>query len=231
MGIYREHLFPRLMDWVMSGQVFDDLRRELLKEARGDVLEIGFGTGLNLAHYPAATVSQLWMVDPARFLSSTVQARVARVDFPVQIAQLTAEALPFPAQRFDCIVSTWTLCTVPDPLKALREASRVLKPDGVFLFLEHGRSRDARIAAWQERLNPLQNLLGCGCNLTRRIDELVERSGFRFADLKRFQMPHVPRIAAEMYQGRARRTGAADHTYDLPFKSIDRRSTDAKLAE
>jgi ubiquinone/menaquinone biosynthesis C-methylase UbiE len=229
MGFYSDHVFPRLMDWVMSGRTFQGLRRELLKDAHGDVLEIGFGTGLNLPHYPTR-VSQLWMVDPACFLSSHVQARTAQVAFPVHTAQVTAEALPFPDQRFDCVVSTWTLCTVPDPMKALGEVRRVLKPHGVFLFLEHGRSREARIAAWQERLNPLQNLLGCGCNLNRPIGQLVERSGFHLSNLTHFQMPHVPRIAAEMYQGHATRLGA-EPIYDVPFRSVERRSTDAKLAE
>ncbi len=203
MGLYSEHVFPRLMDWVMSGQRFQRLRRELLQDARGDVLEIGFGTGLNLVHYPA-TVSQLWLVDPARFLLSRVQARVAQVAFPVHIEQLTAESLPFPEGQFDVVVSTWTLCTVPDPVQALREIRRVLKPQGVFLFLEHGRSREARIAAWQDRLNPIQNLIACGCNLNRPIDQLIERSGLHLTGLRRFQMPHVPRIAAAMYQGHAR---------------------------
>ena len=145
----------------MSGQVWQGLRDDLLKDAHGDVLEIGFGTGLNLPHYPA-TVSQLWMVDPAGFLPSRVRARVAQAAFPVHMEQLTAESLPFPERRFDSIVSTWTLCSIPDPLKALREIRRVLKPQGVFLFLEHGRSREARIAAWQDRLNPIQNLIACG---------------------------------------------------------------------
>ena len=205
MGLYSEHVFPRLMDWVMSGQVCQGLRRDLLKDAHGDVLEIGFGTGLNLPHYPE-TVSQLWMVDPARFLLSRVQARIAQAAFPVHMEQLAAESLPFPEERFDSIVSTWTLCTIPDPVKALREIRRVLKPHGVFLFLEHGRSREARIAAWQDRLNPIQNLIACGCNLNRPIDLLIERSGFHLTDLSRFQMPHVPRIAAQMYQGHARST-------------------------
>lgn len=205
MGLYGQHVFPRLMDWVMSGQVWQGLRDDLLKDAHGDVLEIGFGTGLNLPHYPA-TVSQLWMVDPAGFLPSRVRARVAQAAFPVHMEQLTAESLPFPERRFDSIVSTWTLCTIPDPLKALREIRRVLKPQGVFLFLEHGRSREARIAAWQDRLNPIQNLIACGCHLNRPIDLLIERGGFHLTDLSRFQVPHVPRIIGEMFQGHARST-------------------------
>jgi ubiquinone/menaquinone biosynthesis C-methylase UbiE len=166
-------------------------------------LEVGFGTGLNLPHYPG-NLSQLWMVDPACFLSNKVQARAARVAFPVHTEHVTAESLPFPERRFDSVVSTWTLCSIPDPVKALREIRRVLKPDGVFFFLEHGRSHEPRIAAWQDRLNPIQNLIACGCNLNRPIDQLIEQSGFHMTQLSRFQMPHVPRIAGEMFQGHAR---------------------------
>lgn len=190
------------MDWVMSGEEFTRLRSGLLTEVRGDVLEIGFGTGLNLPHYPR-NVSELSIVDPVHLLNRRVAARVATAPFPVHIHYVDAESLPFFDQQFDCVVSTWTLCTIPDPVEALREVRRVLKANGVLLFLEHGRSEDTRVATWQDRLNPLQNIIGCGCNLNRRIDRLIEQSGLNIARLDRFRMPKVPRIGAEMYQGRA----------------------------
>lgn len=202
MGLYGQHIFPRLMDWVMGGEEFQRLRAALLAEARGDVLEIGFGTGLNLPHYPR-TVSSLSIVDPAEILPQKVRARASGLPFPIRRHHVTAETLPFGDRQFDTLVSTWTLCTVPDPVKALRELRRVLKPDGSFLFLEHGRSDDAKVAAWQDRINPVQNILGCGCNLNRRIDRLIEQGGLRIVHLERFRMPHVPRIAGEMYEGRA----------------------------
>jgi ubiquinone/menaquinone biosynthesis C-methylase UbiE len=202
MNFYREYLFPRLMDWVMSGQSFQSLRADLLKRVRGDVLEIGYGTALNLPHYPV-DVARLSMVDSAAFLRSKVTDRIARVNFPVVIEQQPAESLPFPDRRFDAVVSTWSLCTIADPQQALREIGRVLKPDGRLWFLEHGRSSEARIAAWQDRLNPIQRTVACGCNLNRRIDVLIERSGLRLMGLRRFQMPHVPRVVGEMYQGHA----------------------------
>jgi ubiquinone/menaquinone biosynthesis C-methylase UbiE len=207
MGLYSQHIFPRLMDWVMSGEEFQRLRAALLAEARGDVLEIGFGTGLNLPHY-SSTISSLSIVDPARILPLKVTARAAALPFPIHRQHITAEALPFRDRQFDTVVSTWTLCTIPDPVKALQEIRRVLKPGGIFLFLEHGRSDDAGVAAWQDRLNPVQNIIGCGCNLNRRIDRLIEQSGLRIDHLERFLMPHVPRIAGEMYEGRAA-TGTA----------------------
>ncbi len=200
MGLYSLHIFPRLMDWVMSGEEFQRLRMGLLKDAQGAVLEIGFGTGLNLPHYPK-TISSLSVIDPAQILPRKVAARAVSVPFPVYPQHVTAEKLPYRDHQFDSVVSTWTLCTIAEPVRALREVRRVLKPTGRFLFLEHGRSNDEKIAAWQDRLNPIQNIIGCGCNLNRRIDALVEQSGLQIVHLDRFQMQSVPRIGGEMYRG------------------------------
>jgi len=205
LKFYSEYIFPRLMDWVMSGEAFHRLRSELLKDARGEVLEIGFGTGLNLPHY-SRNISRLSIVDPARMLTDKVRKRMAQIPFPIHVEHSTAEALPYPDRQFDSVVSTWTLCTIPDVRKALHEIRRVLKPTGTFFFLEHGRSDNARIAVWQDRLNPIQNIFGGGCNLNRRIDQLITESGLQIRHLDRFKMEHVPRIAAEMYRGQAART-------------------------
>lgn len=202
MGLYATQIFPRLMDWLMSGDEFQQLRRLLLGNVHGEVLEIGLGTGLNLPHYPGG-LSCLHAVEPAPLLPDRVAQRCQSVTFPVQITRVSAETLPFDDQTFDCVVSTWTLCTIPDPVKALREVRRVLKPDGVFLFLEHGRSDEATIAAWQDRVNPLQRVIGCGCNLNRKIDQLIEQAGLTITQLNRFQMQQVPRLGGEMYRGSA----------------------------
>lgn len=215
MGLYAHHIFPRLMDWVMRGPVFQDERQRVLARAHGEVLEIGFGTGLNLPHYPT-TVAKLVTVDPADTLPDRVAARRCAVSFPVEIVHQTAEVLPFDAPRFDCVVSTWTLCTVPDPIAALREVRRVLKPDGLFLFTEHGRSDDPTVARWQDRLNPIQNVVACGCHLNRRIDRLVTEAGLTLTELDRFVLPGVPRIGGEMYRGAAvpnHETGTTDRNH------------------
>jgi len=203
MGLYSRLIFPRLMEWVMAGDPFTRLRGGLLAQVQGDVLELGIGTGLNLPHYPR-TVTRLDAVDPARMLPRLVAARSASPPFPVRIQQVTAETLPFHDRSFDFIVSTWTLCSIQHPLAALREVRRVLKPQGRLLFLEHGRSEDRRIAAWQDRLNPIQNIIGCGCNLNRPIDQLIAQAGLTITRLDRFQMERVPRLAGEMYRGTAR---------------------------
>ena len=204
MGFYGDHIFPRLMEWVMAGEEFQRLRQALLTSTQGEVLELGIGTGLNLLHYPE-TVRNLYAVDLAVLLPKTVLARSACLPFPVHIEQGTAEAMTYADRRFDYVVSTWTLCTILDPVQALREAARVLKPGGHFLFLEHGRSKDQKIAAWQDRLNPIQNVIGCGCNLNRQIDRLITQSGLTIAHLDRFSMPGVPKLTGEMYRGTATR--------------------------
>ena len=200
MGFYASYIFPRLMDRVMRGLEFQQLRTDLLKNTEGEVLEIGLGTGLNLACYPPR-VLRLRAVDPAPLLPVRVTERRAAVAFPVEIIHLSAERLPYDDEVFDCAVSTWTLCTIPDPLAALREIRRVLKPTGRFLFLEHGRSDNARTVAWQDRLNPIQNVIGCGCNLNRRIDQLISKAGLHIVQLDRFVMEGVPRIGGELYRG------------------------------
>lgn len=199
----------------MAGEEFLRLRRELLASTHGEVLELGIGTGLNLPHYPE-TVTELHAVDPAQLLPKTVAARSACLSFPVRIQKGTAETLPHADQRFDYVVSTWTLCTIPGPVLALQEVGRVLKPGGRFLFLEHGLSDDRKIAGWQDRLNPIQNVIGCGCNLNRQIDRLIIQSGLRIVHLDRFSMQGVPRLAGEMYQGTATKTNQAG---DRPLRS------------
>lgn len=204
MGFYCDHIFPRLMEWVMAGEEFRRLRRELLASIKGDVLELGIGTGLNLPHYPQ-TVTELHAVDPAQLLPKTLAARSAECSFRIYIQRDSAETLTYADRRFDYVISTWTLCTIPDPVRALQEVRRVLKPAGQFLFLEHGRSEDRTVAAWQDRLNPAQNIIGCGCNLNRRIDHFINQAGLNMTRLDRFTMNNVPRLGGEMYRGTAAR--------------------------
>ncbi len=203
MGFYENHIFARLMDWSLGALRAQELRKEALGPAHGDVLEVGFGTGLNLAHYPEA-VTSVTAIEPVNFLPKRRDGRIAEARMPVEIIRREAETLPFGDGRFDCVVSTWTLCTIADAVAALREISRVLKPGGGFLFLEHGRSDNVRVARWQDRFNPLQKKIGCGCNMNRPIDALIRRAGLTLESLDRFLMPGVPRILGEMYRGLAR---------------------------
>ncbi len=202
MGFYAHWIFPRLMDWALGTRRVQERRREALAPVYGSVLEIGFGTGLNLPHYPGA-VTWLTALDPGPLLPKRVARRTSEASIPVELVHCRAEVLPFEASRFDCVVSTWTLCTITDVGAALREVRRVLKSDGKLVFLEHGRSDDARVAKWQDRFNPLQRFIACGCNLNRPIEVLIDQAGLKIAQLERFLMPGVPRIGGEMYQGTA----------------------------
>lgn len=206
MGLYTSQIFPRFMDWVMAGEEFRHLRTGLLAQVHGEALELGIGTGLNLLHYPK-TIAGLHAVDPANLLPKIVTERSIGRPFPIRIQHISAESLPYDDRSFDVVVSTWTLCTIPDPVKALQEVGRVLKPDGAFLFLEHGRSEDEKVATWQDRLNPIQNIVGCGCNLNRKIDRLIEQASLKITILDRFQMQGVPRLGGAMYKGTATRSG------------------------
>jgi len=202
MGV-REWLAPRLLDWMMRS--VDDLRPETVSRAHGEVLEIGFGTARNLPHYQPA-VRSVTGLDPMPTEGlAIVEQRIAQARFPVERTVLRADGeLPFDAGRFDCVLTTWTLCSIPDPLTALSEMRRVLKPGGRYLFIEHGRSERARTARWQDRLNPLWRGLTGGCNMDRRMDALVEQGGFQLVSLDRFQAPGPPLLAC-MYRGVATR--------------------------
>lgn len=202
MGLYANYVFPWLMELTLGRQQLAEDRRKALADARGEVLEIGFGTGLNLPHYPRE-VDLLAAVDPARMLYRRVERRIAAAPMPVEIANVDAAGLPFDAGRFDCVVTTWTLCSIDNVTAALGEIRRVLKPGGAYLFLEHGRSGLGSVARWQDRINPLWRHIGVGCNLNRPIDSLIRGAGFHVERLERYAMADMPRILAEHYVGRA----------------------------
>ncbi len=205
MGFYRfyeMHIFPRFLDLGM--RPLEPYRGEAVAEARGRVLEIGFGTGLNLPHYTEA-VEHLTAIDPMDAVKKKVQSRIDAVSFPVERHALAADGgLPFADACFDSVTMTWTLCTIPDPVAALREMHRVARPGAPLLFIEHGRSPDPSIARWQDRLNPIQKIIGCGCNLNRRIDTIIASAGYRIETLDRFDAARVPRTHGHLYRGVAR---------------------------
>jgi ubiquinone/menaquinone biosynthesis C-methylase UbiE len=203
MGWYATTVFPRMMEWALGSETCSRERRRVLADAQGEVLEIGFGTGLNLPHYPATGVTSLTIVDPAELLPDRVRERIAAASFPVTHARLDAERLPFDDARFDTVVSTWTLCSIPDPVAALREIRRVLRPTGTFHFLEHGLSQRPFVTTLQHLWNPVQRVVACGCNVNRRIDEIVTASGLVLTNLDRFELEGEVPIFSAMYRGTA----------------------------
>ena len=197
-----DRVFGLFLDWTMSSKTIAVERPTALRDAHGSVLELGFGTGLNLPYFPAA-VERLTVVDPEDLLSKRVARRIAAARFPVERAKLSAEHLPFDDNQFDCAVSTFTLCTIADAAAALREVRRVLKPGGSLLFLEHGLSEEPSVAKWQRRLDPIQRVIGRGCHLTRPIDQLVSSAGLEIARLDRFLVQGMPKTHSTMYRGSA----------------------------
>ena len=180
--LYARVIFPRLLELSVGGKVFAKERTKALKSVHGEVLEVGFGTGLNLPYYPSS-VTRLVALDPELMLPAKVSERIATASFPVERVQQVGEHLPFATGQFDCVVTTLALCTIADPICALSEIWRVLRTGGTSAFLEHGRSADPRMARFQDRLNPLwvRSGIARGCNINRPIDSLLAQSGLRIA--------------------------------------------------
>lgn len=191
-----------LLDRMM--RQMNDLRPDVLAGARGEVLEVGFGTGLNLPSYPA-TVTRLVGLDPnPKNGLAALEERVGAAPFEVERCALRADGtLPFETGRFETVVSTWTLCSIPDPQRALEEMRRVLAPGGRYLFIEHGRAPGERTARWQDRINPVWRRLTGGCNMNRPIDDIVRQGGFELEGIERFRH-QGPGLLAHMYRGTAR---------------------------
>ena len=202
MGFYSRLIFPRLCDWAMSTPEFAQLRKNVLAEAKGEILEIGFGTGLNLGHYPEQ-VRALAAVDPGATMTRIAQARIEKSLIDVDLRNQSAEWLPFDAERFDCALCTWTLCSIPDVRAAVGEVRRVLKPGGRFVFVEHGLSDEPSVQRWQRRLNPIQRRIGAGCRLDLDVEAAVRSQPFREVIVDRFLMQKAPRTHGTMYKGMA----------------------------
>ena len=204
MSLYRHHVFPWVLELVMNQRVFRRLRREVLAPTAGRVLEIGFGTGINLHYYPPGT-GRIVAVDSNPGVAALARRRAARAGIEVEHHGLSAERLPFDSASFDTVVSTFTLCSIPDLPRALAEVRRVLRPGGRFLFLEHGLSPDTAVARWQRRINPAWKVIGDGCHLDRDPAAAVSGSGLEMERLRNFYLPHGTKFAGYMYLGAARR--------------------------
>lgn len=182
MNFYARYVLPRLINLVMRNKADRAERAKLIPLASGTVLEVGIGSALNIPFY-GTRVQKLYGVDPSLELWRLGRKRVREAAIPVAFLGSSAEQIPLDDMVMDTVVSTWTLCTIPDALKALEEMRRVLKPGGRFLFVEHGWSPDPKVAAWQERLNPVWKRVAGGCNLNRKIDDLIVQAGFRVTEI------------------------------------------------
>ena len=200
MGLYSRYIFRRLMDATLSSEQFRQIRKSVLADVRGDVFEIGFGTGLNLPHYPP-DVRRITTVDPNPGTRRLAERRIAESTIEVVHRTMSGESLPLESNSFDSVVCTFTLCSIRDVDKALIEMRRILKPAGRFHFVEHGLSDDPRVQWWQHKLTPLQRRIGDGCHLNREVGAMIQRNGFRIEHLDNFYLKRVPRFGGYIYRG------------------------------
>ena len=198
MSLYQKYLLPKLLNWAMKAPALSKLRSELIPSAEGKVLEIGMGSGLNLPHYDG--ISGLIGLEPSEELQNLAQDMLIQTHFPSEMLTGSAEDIPLESNTFDTVVMTWTLCSVTDPVLALSEIKRVIKPGGKVIFAEHGKSPDQNIRKLQKTLNPLWSRIAGGCQLNREIVDLYESSGFKFKRLERGYL-EGPKFATYNYRG------------------------------
>jgi ubiquinone/menaquinone biosynthesis C-methylase UbiE len=202
-SFYDRHIMPSVVHLACSTKPVRYQRRKVVPHATGRVLEIGFGSGLNLPFYDAAKVSELIALEPDARMRAKAAQRVAEAGMPINFLDLSGEEIPLDDGSIDTVLVTYTLCTIPDAVKALGEMRRVLKPGGRMLFCEHGRAPDAGVARWQERITPTWRALAGGCHLGRDIPRLIEEGGFTIRQLDEMYLPSTPRIAGYNYWGAA----------------------------
>ena len=201
MGFWERQVVPRVINLFLGTKGFAKLRRRTVGELEGEVLEVGFGSGLNVPHYPD-TVTKVYAVDPSEVGQRLAAKRVAASPVPIEPIGLDGEHLPLDDDSVDAVLTTWTLCTIPHADQALREMRRVLRPGGRLHFLEHGHAPDPKVQRWQRRLNPIQQRIAGGCHLDRRIDELIAGAGFEIDELHTFYVAG-PKSMSYMYAGQA----------------------------
>ena len=206
MGWYGEQVVPRVGNRLMDTPTVHAVRERVCVDALGDVLELGGGSGLNLGHLPPQ-VTSLHVVEPSAVSLRLARRRVQDSRVPVRHAGTDAQRLDQPDGSFDTVLTTFTLCTIPDPVAALREARRVLRPGGRLVFAEHGLAPDADVVTWQRRLEPVQKRLSGGCHLTRPIDRLLEASGFVLERISAAYLPKAAKPLGYVYEGLARPAG------------------------
>jgi ubiquinone/menaquinone biosynthesis C-methylase UbiE len=194
MTFYSRHILPRLIDWSCGLPLVTEERRKVVPQAQGRVLEVGMGSGRNLPLYVAGRVTSLVGLDPSAELLAYTRERARTLSFPVELIAEPAETMSLPPASFDCIVVTYTLCSIPDVALALEQMRRVLKPGGRLLFCEHGAAPDSSVRRWQARLAPLWLRLAGGCHLLRDAPALLEAAGFRIAELDTHYLRGTPRL-------------------------------------
>ena len=205
MGFYADTIVPRLVTCACGTKPILKQREKVVPEARGQVLEIGVGSGHNLPYYRKDQVERIVGIDPCSTSWALAQPRAKTLGVPIEFIEGSAESMPLPDASFDTVLMTYSLCTIPDAQAALHEMRRVLKPNGRLVFCEHGEAPDAAVARWQQRVNPLWRKLLGGCNLNRPITRWITDAGFSIVNLDQMYLPGTPRIAGFNVWGSAER--------------------------
>lgn len=195
MNLYDRYVLPRVVNCVCGNPVIEHQRRLVVPRARGRVLEIGFGSGLNLPHYDRANVEWIWALEPSAPMRQLAAPRIAAAGLDVRLLDNAGEDLPLPDHSVDSIVVTYSLCTIPDATMALRQMRRVLRPGGTMLFSEHGAAPNADVRRWQDRLDGLWGRVSGGCHLNREVSAMISAAGFRMDWVESAYLPGTPRFA------------------------------------
>ena len=202
MSLYENYFLPRLLDFCCGIEGFQNKRSQIVPMAHGRVLEIGIGSGLNFEHYNFDKIDEIVGVDPAVSSIAIARSRSSQYNAKISFIESSAESIALESGSFDCVVVGYSLCTIPEPLKALAEARRLMKPTSSLLFMEHGLAPEQNIQKWQHRLTPGWKKIAGGCNLNRDIADLISASGFQFKSLKKKYIKG-PKIASFLYYGEA----------------------------
>ena len=203
MGFYDKHVLPRFINCACGTKPIMKQREKVVPQAKGTVLEIGIGTGLNLPFYDTEKVERLIGLDPSEESWELAAKRASHLNFDVEFIGLPGEEIPLHDVSVDTVLVTYALCTIPDPIAALRGMARVLRPKGKLIFCEHGLAPDARVVKWQNRINPFWRKLAGGCNLNRDIPTILHQGGFEISDLEQSYLPGTPKFAGFNYWGGA----------------------------
>jgi ubiquinone/menaquinone biosynthesis C-methylase UbiE len=203
MGFYDKHILPFLLNGAMSAKPISYQRKKVVPRAEGRVLEIGFGAGHNLPYYDAAKVTRLWALEPSLEMRARAKERLAQSSLEIEFIDLPGEEIPLANEAADTVLVTYTLCTIPEVMKALAQMRRVLKPQGRLIFCEHGEAPDEGVRRWQRRITPIWKKIGGGCHIGRPIPKLIEEAGFTIKDMATMYLPGTPRFAGFNYWGSA----------------------------
>ena len=203
MSWYEDKILPRFIDLACGTKPTYKQREKIVPRASGDILEIGFGSGLNLAHYDSDKVRHIWGLEPSTGMRNLAAERIADSALDVELIDFPGEEIPLDDNCVDTVLVTYTLCTIEDVASALEGMRRVLKPDGQLLFCEHGKAPDANVAKWQERLNPTWKKIAGGCNMNRDIPGILNAAGFEIRDDNRMYIPGLKSLSYNYWGGAA----------------------------